>query len=98
MTTRGKLQNGSYQPTDDHRPTGQAEELIAALPGEQQEGQAERKRDAVVREAAEDPHQEHEAVGFLEVLATDTVILGQEERNDTLGTKFYDGILITREE
>lgn len=98
MTARCKLQNGPYQPPDDHRPTGQAEELVAPLPGHQQKRQTEWQRDTVVREAAEDTHQQHEAVGFLEVLATDTVILGQEERNDTLGTKFYDGILITREE
>lgn len=98
MTTRGKLQNGSDQPTDDHRPTGQAEELIAPLPGQQQKRQTEWQGDSIMCEAAEDTHQEHEAIGFLEVLATDTVILGKEERNDTLGTEFDERILITREE
>jgi len=98
VTARGKLKNRTDEPADDHRPTGQAEELIATLPGEQQEGQAERKRDAVVREAAEDTHQEHEAVGTLEILATDALVLREKERYDALRPQLQQRLLVALEE
>ena len=94
MAARSELKYCADEPAGHHGPARQAEELAATPPGQQQESQAERQRDTVVCEAAEDTHQEHQRVGNLEILAADARVLRQEEGNDALRPQLQDCRLV----
>ena len=57
-----------------------------------------RNRDAVVRIAAKDTHQQHQEVAVFEIFTGNTGILRNEERDDASGREGHDGCLGTGEE
>lgn len=82
----------------DHWPAGQAKQPVALQIGQCEETGAERNRDAVVRIAAKDTHQQHQEVAVFEIFIGNTGILRNEERDDASGRESHDGCFVSVEE
>ena len=83
---------------DDHGPARLTEEAFVALEGQPHKGTAQRNGDTVVGIATEDAHQQHQEIPPMEVLLTDSIVLGNEERHDALRRQFEDGVEVAIEE
>ena len=81
----------------DHWPAGQAKQPVALQIGQCEETGAERNRDAVVRIAAKDTHQQHQEVAVFEIFIGNTGILRNEERDDASGRESHDGCFVSVE-